>query len=543
MNEINDENMDLITTDLVLNDDDDNIENNNEVIVEEDNDDDEMSFKSANTSERIDEMELIMRPSLQESFITYAYDSMIASPCSFHDDNAIDDNDDDNDDESSFGADDINDTSCGKDKDKVIKNSNLNKGRQDNNDNHDSIPIDTGTTPQKMKPFIESNQDDENKSIPNHEQIQTIQTIQKQQQQRQLEQQQQQQQQQHNQNIMLSTIQSFTFNQDKNCIAIATSNGYRIRTLPISSLCEQHQKQHNQTEHTNDTSIHNQTNRVVKVHQVTYPLPGTTKRGSKAMGISHIQILYSTSVIAVVKNATPRLLSILHAKTAQCIIEIPFTNAIRRIEMNVLSLVVLTADGILHLFALKGGSSGSGNQDKVIEFIKAIPILHQSESTRMITANSAVMTGAFFDLSSHLFPYISNEESEGNNNQIDSYNDDAYQNEKSAWLVTKSNQGVGFISVYKTSTKTVYLTRESKETQATRSSLLETKNLESENTKIVKKTSLCLELVKTFQAHTHGIVHVAIGGASDDNVKDKVFATTSLKVRKIHCCCHYLIVL
>ena len=214
--------------------------------------------------------------------------------------------------------------------------------------------------------------------------------------------------------------------------------------------------------------------------------------------------------------------------------------------MNRLSLVVLTADGILHVFGLNGGGgngSGGGNggngsgkkggmEEKGMEFLQTIPMLHTSESTRMMTAQNAKTSGAFFDLSSHVFTCRGGgtKRSGTNHGQSNNTKDGNGNPSSSSWLVTKSKEGVGYISVYKTSRKDIFLTEPQEGDQHPS---------KTTTTKIVKKKRKCMELVHSFQAHTHTIARVAIGGAiaaasssGDDGGGGCMFATTSLKVRR-----------
>ena len=87
-----------------------------------------------------------------------------------------------------------------------------------------------------------------------------------------------------------------------------------------------------------------------------------------------------------------------------------------------------------------------------------------------------------------------------------------------------------YISVYKSSTKAIYETQQVKGGKSNNNKNNNQNKNKTETTRIVKKMKECMELVETFQAHTHTITRVAIGGASDMNLKQKVFATTSLKV-------------
>jgi WD40 repeat protein len=222
-------------------------------------------------------------------------------------------------------------------------------------------------------------------------------------------------------------INSLAFNQDKDCIAFSTSTGYQIQTLETNP------------------------NEPYQIHKM--PMRG---------GTNCIQILHRTSLLAIVKSKTPRILSIIHARTARIVKELSFTSAVRRVEMNKLCMVVLTANGELHVFVLEKGD---------IEFVESIGILHESESARTVTAEGAVMQGTFFELSSHLM-------------------------DGCAWLVTKSMEKIGFVSIYRICTDF---------------------------------GQAGMELVKTFSAHNHAIGKIAIGGIANDNAAQTVFATASAK--------------
>lgn len=228
------------------------------------------------------------------------------------------------------------------------------------------------------------------------------------------------------------SVAYITFNQDNDCIAMATSVGFQITTLDPNP-------------------------------NEPYQIYKKNVQG----GVKCVQILHRTSLVAIVKNKTPRILSILHAKTGACVEEFPFTDAVRRVEMNKLCLVVLTASGNFHIFVYKKRTH--------ITFLRSINIIHSSESARTMTNDGALLQGAFFDLSSHLI--------DGN-----------------AWLVSKSSQGLGFISVYK-------ICSGSEEREST------------------------VEEIASCNAHSHSISKVSIGGGSNDNdsVTQKVFATASIQ--------------
>lgn len=237
-----------------------------------------------------------------------------------------------------------------------------------------------------------------------------------------------------NQKLMANknlAIKSLTFNQDKDCIALATTNGFQINTLDPDP------------------------NQPYQIH----------KKNIKG-GITCIQMLHHSSLLAIVKSKAPRNLYIIHARTGKIVKELSFTSAVRRIEMNKLCLTILTASGDLHVFVYNQRAA-VGDRDFV--FVKSLNILHSSESARTMTAEGAMLQGAFFELSSHLI-------------------------EGSAWLVTKSSEGLGYISVYEIS---------------------------------LENGTPVMRMENTFHAHSHSIGKIAIGG--DDVKTKKLFATASIQ--------------
>jgi hypothetical protein len=174
-------------------------------------------------------------------------------------------------------------------------------------------------------------------------------------------------------------------------------------------------------------------------------------------------MLHRTSLIAIVQTKTPRKLSLLHSKQGKVIKELPFTSAIRRMEMNKECLVVLTTDAMLHVFVYRNGS---------IDFVKTINILHENESTRMITAEGSATSCAFFDLSTHVVRGHS-------------------------YLVTKSCQSIGLVSVYSISCK------------------------EDEPPQMNE--------ILSFQAHNHSLSRIAIGLSDKIPIEGALIATCSLQ--------------
>ena len=236
-------------------------------------------------------------------------------------------------------------------------------------------------------------------------------------------------------------IKSLTFNQDRDCIAMATSTGFQIQTL--------------------DTNP----NESCQLHKIDMG------------GTNCIQILHRTSLVALVKSKTPRMLSIVHARNGAVVKKISFTSAVRRVEMNKMCMVVLTASGELHVFIYRR-QEGERN----IVFLKSFSILNEAESARTMTADGAMLQGSFFELSSHVISGCS-------------------------WLVTKSKDGVGSVSIYKIS-------------------------CEGGRDGDSSKSNPTMTLVDTIEAHGQSIAKVAIGGLSSgkgDSVEKSVFATASIQ--------------
>ena len=206
-------------------------------------------------------------------------------------------------------------------------------------------------------------------------------------------------------------VKSLTFNQDRDCIAIATSTGFQISTID---------------DHNGKSNVHK-----------------LDIRG----GTNCIQMLHRTSLLAIVKSKTPRTVSLVHARNGRVVKELSFTSAVRRMEMNKLCMVVLTAFGELHVFAFSSKES-SANLDFLIKIDTAM-----DQERRQDCKPSQ---GAYFDLTPHLINGC-------------------------AWLVAKSKDGVGSVSVYKIA-------------------------CEGDN------PLSTIDLVNTFSAHNHGISRIAISG-------------------------------
>eukprot|EP00814_Leptocylindrus_danicus_P006932 CAMPEP_0116015154 /NCGR_PEP_ID=MMETSP0321-20121206/6673_1 /TAXON_ID=163516 /ORGANISM="Leptocylindrus danicus var. danicus, Strain B650" /LENGTH=458 /DNA_ID=CAMNT_0003484881 /DNA_START=93 /DNA_END=1469 /DNA_ORIENTATION=+ len=152
-------------------------------------------------------------------------------------------------------------------------------------------------------------------------------------------------------------IHSCNLNQDNTCLSLATTHGYRIYSVNT----------------TNNNNSQNNNNAVDLIHSSlisadTYDVDGRGKGG-----VQIAKMLYCTSLLAIVYTNNPRLLSIEDASgntatssssttsarspngnTIRC--ERAFGSRILRVELNRRRLVVLTSDGLLHVFDLSSKS-------------------------------------------------------------------------------------------------------------------------------------------------------------------------------------------
>lgn len=254
-----------------------------------------------------------------------------------------------------------------------------------------------------------------------------------------------------NPNLAAQIIKSMSFNQDRDCLALALSKGIQIRTM--DDLTKSH------------------------VHKLDI-------KG----GTNCIQVLHRTSLVAVTKSRTPRIVSLIYAKNGNVLKDLSFTSAVRRIEMNRLCMVILTASGELHIFVLEEGKRRQG-----IRFLASIGLLHKSESSRIMTAEGASLQGSFFDLASHA------------------------TTDGESWLVAKSMEGVGYVSVYKITWKS--------------STAMSSSGNSVNHSQEASLEKPAIKLVNTVCAHNHSISKIALCGMSHSSTtkSDLLFATTSVK--------------
>ena len=105
-------------------------------------------------------------------------------------------------------------------------------------------------------------------------------------------------------------------------------------------------------------------------------------------GVALCQMLYGTSLLAIVNTATPRTLSLVNAWTGEVLRDLHFVASVQRVEMNRKILCVLAADGQLHVFNLT-----------TLQVIKSIGVVHASDPARGIEGSNASTGGAFFAIS------------------------------------------------------------------------------------------------------------------------------------------------
>ena len=291
------------------------------------------------------------------------------------------------------------------------------------------------------------------------------------------------------QNHNYNQIYSISFNQDKDCIAIGTDYGIYIRNINASK--ENHQS------HQQNSQYGTRMKRIIS-HKID------------DNGATQCEMLYSTSLIAVLKQSNPRTLSLMNnilrvirqneSKTRELLlvnecekdestsmaknVKFDFNNetqmnalsllcninmsaAIRRVEINLHRIFVLTADAKLHIFDLG-----------TVRLLKSLSVLHESEPIRLLLNENAATTGAFFDITKE---------------KIATRKNDINPSSSYSWLVTRCSEDIGMICVY---------------------------NFISED----------LHLVTKAKAHENSIARIAIGGKG----KHQKLAVASEKVRLTH---------
>lgn len=136
-------------------------------------------------------------------------------------------------------------------------------------------------------------------------------------------------------------INFITFNQEKNCIAMATNLDFHVFQLSLRERKD------------NDSMIQKRVRHVVKPN-----------------GVLLCQMLYSTSLLALVKSYSPRTLSLVSNQSSKTVdtqqsepytmntepkslTNIHFGTAVKYVEISDLYIFVLTSDGNLHIFDLR----------------------------------------------------------------------------------------------------------------------------------------------------------------------------------------------
>lgn len=205
-------------------------------------------------------------------------------------------------------------------------------------------------------------------------------------------------------------IHSCNFNQDNTCLSLATTHGYRIFSIAANA-------QHNDAIGLIHSSV---------IQADTYDVDGKGKGG-----VQIAKMLYCTSLLAIVYANNPRLLSIEDASagnattatkspngnTVRC--ERAFGSRIIRVELNRRRLVVLTSDGLLHVFDLSS-----------MRLLKSLCVSLNAIPTSTSVSDDVVMND-FMPLCNSFA--LSNAETAQSN-----------------WLVCRNAENVGAIQVYNT---------------------------------------------------------------------------------------------
>eukprot|EP00815_Leptocylindrus_aporus_P002488 CAMPEP_0116058562 /NCGR_PEP_ID=MMETSP0322-20121206/5268_1 /TAXON_ID=163516 /ORGANISM="Leptocylindrus danicus var. apora, Strain B651" /LENGTH=478 /DNA_ID=CAMNT_0003542763 /DNA_START=356 /DNA_END=1792 /DNA_ORIENTATION=- len=189
-------------------------------------------------------------------------------------------------------------------------------------------------------------------------------------------------------------IRSINFNQDYTCLSVSTSNGYRIYSLRAASSGSDRMERSasHATAATTASSIVSGGSNSAAVSRsggrdnVIELLHSTTV--VQGNGTLICQLLYCTSLIVVVYAKNPRLLSVEDASMNKVRCERAFETKIVRVELNRMRLVVLTADGMLHVFDLA-----------TMKLLSSIPVVASSNATRLLSMNYSGVAGMFFKLS------------------------------------------------------------------------------------------------------------------------------------------------
>ena len=171
-------------------------------------------------------------------------------------------------------------------------------------------------------------------------------------------------------------------------------------------------------------------------------------------GVSLCQMLYGTSLVAVVRTSAPRTLSLANAWTGTSLRDLHFVATVKRVEMNRRVLCVLAADGRLHVFNLT-----------TLQLIKSVGVVHPSDPARGIEGANATTAGAFFALSNV---------------------------EDESFVVCRCRKRLGWVRVYR----------------------------------VTDQGGIRLAPIGSFDAHSHSIARIAIGGGT---VGQQKLATASEK--------------
>lgn len=156
-------------------------------------------------------------------------------------------------------------------------------------------------------------------------------------------------------------VHSIMFNQDNTCIALSTSLGYRIFSIDSR-------------------------NRKDKSRNIVDLLQSAAVLSKN--GVLITKMLYCTSLLALVYAKNPRLLSIEDVSMNNMRCEKVFTSNIVRVDLNRVRVVVLTADGILHVFDLAS-----------MRLLNSVAVVPSTQARRVFKNPISGDPGRFFILS------------------------------------------------------------------------------------------------------------------------------------------------
>lgn len=268
-------------------------------------------------------------------------------------------------------------------------------------------------------------------------------------------------------------VRSITFNRDRTCLILITNFGVRVRTLESLHISLQNLNVNDNEEESDNNSNW--------IHDVPLPPDGAT----------YAQLLHNTSLLAVIKPASPRCCQLFNAKHSSSPLAImPLSAAVKRVELQRKVLVAMTVDLRLHIFHM---SDDGGIYGKALKptLVTTLNIFHPSDSARNMRGLEGYNAGSYFDLS---------------------------PNEDEPYLVCKSfNGSPGTVRLYNpTVVQTLPNVNKCSASLGSGRSAISTASSwdrhDNAHHPITKKTKRRLQLLTTINAHDHSVTRMLIGG-------------------------------